>query len=235
MYHISKETYSVSKKTYDISKESIDAHRCCLGQINASSCTLARAPQLLWVDLHVRLSCMFPASSLLHFTTTIISPPMFPAALQYYAVHSPTQTSCSSHPVVHTPPLTIILALALTLNKLHNNNNNIWSHQLFCVFTSSESSEGFFATMIIVSFYVFANTFSATAVCVNMFPATAVCVNTFSAAATAVSAVAFAVISFLFASLLFIVQARLVHSHLSPCEVIVQVFLNNTPYGWQAG
>ena len=48
----------------------------------ASSCTLTRAPQLLWVDLRVHLSNMFPASSPLHFTTTIIPPPMFPAALK---------------------------------------------------------------------------------------------------------------------------------------------------------
>lgn len=50
--------------------------------VMASSCTLTRAPQLLWVDLRVHLSNMFPASSPLHFTTTIIPPPMFPAALK---------------------------------------------------------------------------------------------------------------------------------------------------------
>ena len=36
-------------------------------------------------------------------------------------VHTPTQSSRSSHPAAHSPPLNIFLALALILDKLHNN------------------------------------------------------------------------------------------------------------------
>ena len=42
--------------------------------------------------------------------------------------HIHTQSSRSSHPVVHDPPLTIILTLALILNKFHNNNYRALTH-----------------------------------------------------------------------------------------------------------
>ena len=98
----------------------------------ASSCTLTRARRLLWADLRVRLGRMFPASSPLHFTTTIISPPNLPVPLKYYAECTLIHNALARHPVVHTPPLTIILALALILNKLQHQHRSLMLLYGFC-------------------------------------------------------------------------------------------------------
>ena len=46
----------------------------------ASSCILTRVRRLLWADLRVRLSSMFPASSPLHVIITLVSPLIIPGA-----------------------------------------------------------------------------------------------------------------------------------------------------------